>query len=660
MSTAEKNKTESPATSTNQDSWGHTWWYVGAAAIALGITGAIEMFSRPAAIEEYGKIGQQFYPSFVDPTLAKSLEVSVFDQEKVRPVEFRVEQQENGRWVIPSHHDYPSDAEEQLAKTASSIIGITRGAMVTRWEADHIRYGVVNPRQESLNVGDVEGVGERITLRKDDGSVLADFIVGNEVDGEAGQFYVRHPEEDDVYMAKLDINLSTKFSDWIDTDLFAFNNGDILRLRINDYSFNELNGSLTKGDSMELARSKAWGDDWALDSLNKETEELEKTAISDTLSAIADLEVLGVRPKQKGLTPELQLDRQAITSQQSVTRLQQDLLERGFLLQPGDEPESLKLIAREGELFAGTEDGLSYSMYFGRVFTGTEEELEIGFAESSEDKSTGGGDDEKQGETKKEGEENSGTDSEDESPSGQPGRYLFVRVDFDKTLLGEELGAPIEPQKPARLTELEAAEKESASEEKSAKDGEEEGGEKEGEEKEESEIEKLRREFSEAQSTYKEDTRKFDEYQEKVKKGKEKAEELNRRFAEWYYVIPGESYDKLKLKRAGLVKAKEKTEEEGESANNEESPVEDGGAESATIGGPEFPSNEELDAAANNESADPDEAPQADAVTDESQEVDADTGNADDGTTEEGSVDSGDESVESATEAAEETAVESS
>lgn len=659
MSTAEKNKTESPATSTNQDSWGHTWWYVGAAAIALAITGAIEMFSRPAAIEEYGKIGQQFYPSFVDPTLAKSLEVSVFDQEKVRPVEFRVEQQENGRWVIPSHHDYPSDAEEQLAKTASSIIGITRGAMVTRWEADHIRYGVVNPRQESLNVGDVEGVGERITLRKDDGSVLADFIVGNEVDGEAGQFYVRHPEEDDVYMAKLDINLSTKFSDWIDTDLFAFNNGDILRLRINDYSFNELNGSLTKGDSMELARSKAWGEDWALDSLNEETEELEKTAISDTLSAIADLEVLGVRPKQKGLTPELQLDRQAITSQQSVTRLQQDLLERGFLLQPGDEPESLKLIAREGELFAGTEDGLSYSMYFGRVFTGTEEELEIGFAESSEDKSTGGGDDEKQGETKKEGEENSGTDSEDESPSGQPGRYLFVRVDFDKTLLGEEQGAPIEPQKPARLTELEAAEKESPSEEESAKDGEE-GGEKEGEEKEESEIEKLRREFSEAQSTYKEDTRKFDEYQEKVKKGKEKAEELNRRFAEWYYVIPGESYDKLKLNRAGLVKAKEKTEEEGESANNEESPAEDGGAESATIGGPEFPSNEELDAAANNESADPDEETQADAVTDESQEVDADTGNADDGTTEAGSVDAGDESVESATEAAEETAVESS
>ena len=25
---------------------------------------------------------------------------------------------ENGQWVIPSHHDYPADAEEQLADTA--------------------------------------------------------------------------------------------------------------------------------------------------------------------------------------------------------------------------------------------------------------------------------------------------------------------------------------------------------------------------------------------------------------------------------------------------------------------------------------------------------------------------------------------------------------
>ena len=169
-------QTDTKKISTN--AWNRTWWYVGGAAIALAVTGSIELFSRPAAIKEYGKVGEQFYPDFVDPTLATSLDVSVFDADAVKPVEFRVQRLENGRWVIPSHHNYPADAEEQLAKTASSIIGITRGAMETRWEADHSRYGVVNPRQESLKVGEVEGIGERITLRKDDDSVLPRSIAG--------------------------------------------------------------------------------------------------------------------------------------------------------------------------------------------------------------------------------------------------------------------------------------------------------------------------------------------------------------------------------------------------------------------------------------------------------------------------------------------------
>ena len=313
-----------------------------------------------------------------------------------------------------------------------------------------------------------------------------------------------------------------------------------------------------------------------MDSLDAETEELEKTGITDTLNALADLAVAGVRPKQKGLTPDLKLDRSVIQSQQAVVQMQSDLLERGFLLQPGETQDTLSLISREGELFAGTEDGLSYRMYFGRVFTGTEEELEVGF--SSDD----AGDAKATEEESENDEDGEASTSEDTEPSGKPGRYLFVRVEFDPTLLGDEIASPIEPQKPARLTELEEAEaNKDASEEKEEEGTDEAESEAEDadgteEEKEESELERLQHEFSEAQSTYREDKRKFEEYTEKITEGKEKAEKLNRRFAEWYYVIPGESFDKLKLKRADLVKAKEPESvdesSEGEAADSPATP----------------------------------------------------------------------------------------
>ncbi|MEZ6105761.1 MAG: hypothetical protein R3B96_06480 [Pirellulaceae bacterium] len=39
---------------------------------------------------------------------------------------FEVKQQANGRWVIPSHYNYPVDAQQRLGRTASAVIGLTR------------------------------------------------------------------------------------------------------------------------------------------------------------------------------------------------------------------------------------------------------------------------------------------------------------------------------------------------------------------------------------------------------------------------------------------------------------------------------------------------------------------------------------------------------
>jgi FKBP-type peptidyl-prolyl cis-trans isomerase len=563
-----------------------TGGFIMAAVISLAITGALAIANRPAPIKEFGKVGQDFYPDFADPTRAIALEVYAFDKDDVKPLDFRVKRLNNGRWVIPSHHDYPADAEDQLAKTAASIIGIKRGAMVTRWEADHSRYGVVNPKQDALSVDEVEGVGKRIMLRGESYNVLADYIIGNKVDGSTDEYYVRHPEEDEVYIAKLDIDLSTKFTDWIETDLLDVDSWDIREVVANNYSFDELKGQLTNREVTALSR-KTSSDDWKLDGLNDETEEVNKDAVRDMINAIGDLKIFGVRPKQKGLTPELRLDREALSGQKDVDRLQADLLARGFLLQPGEngDQENLKLLAREGELTTATDDGLVYQLHFGRVFTGSQEELETGFSSKDDEEAdttnkADSGDAKSQVASTSMAEDDEANASdvakssdeaekEEKTDTNKPGRYVFVRVDFNEKYLGEEPIKPTEPAKPAELTEAEAAKEQEPQPDAADNETSDEAAEAEKEDP----LADIRKEYDEAKKKYDDDLKAYEskvaDRNKKMEDGKEKAEELNRRFADWYYVIPGDSFDKLKFARADLVKDKEKKDEETEGDNTD-------------------------------------------------------------------------------------------
>lgn len=91
-------------------------------------------------------------------------------------------------------------------------------------------------------------------------------------------------------------------------------------------------------------------------------------------------------------------------------------------------------------------------------------------------------------------------------------RYLFVTARFDAAMAPEPAYEPVDPK---------------------------------AEEKARQEIENRN-----------EDKKKA--WQERLEKGKKQAQELSARFAGWYYVIPAEAYQALRLTRAELVKAKEK------------------------------------------------------------------------------------------------------
>lgn len=619
---------DTPTTQMSPDTR-RTLTFAAIAVACLAITGIIEWASRPAPIKEFGKVGEEFYKDFVDPTRATALEVYAFDKEKAQPLEFAVRRTDQGRWVIPSHHDYPADAKDRLAKTAASIIGILRGALVTRWPSDHAQYGVVDPKQDSLSVGDVEGIGKRIILRGEDNSTLADYIIGEKAEGgERDQYYVRKPDEDDVYIADLNIDLSTKFTDWIDSDLLEMESWDLRELTLNDTSFDELQGRITERQVNTLQRTTS-SDSWNFEGLNEETEEVNADAVRDTANTLADLKIIGVRPKQKGLTPDLKLDRAALKSQADLERLQSDLLKQGFLLLPGEnnDQENLRLVAREGELYAATEKGLYYRVYFGRAFTGSQEELEIGLtasdegsaepaaAETEEGKKADAAGEKKTADeaasdtTDANSEEAAATEeAKPEDSSSKPGRYVFVRVEFDQKYLGEEPVKPVEPEKPAELQADEAKPDDAAADtaKEQPKTESEDGS---AEEKEEDPLAELRATYEADKAKYEEDLQEYErkkqEYEQKLEDGKKKAEELNRRFANWYYVIPGDSFDQLKLARADLVKPKEQKTEEG--AEGAAAPAIDTPAmpDSATAGDAPAPAVTETPAAPTTETPEP-------------------------------------------------------
>ncbi len=70
------------------------------------------------------------------------------------------------------------------------------------------------------------------------------------------------------------------------------------------------------------------------------------------------------------------------------------------------------------------------------------------------------------------------------------------------------------------------------------------------------ETEDLEAQEAEQERIEKANRRKQDEYDEKVKKGQERAKELNARFADWYYVVGDETYRKIHLGQAEIVKKK--------------------------------------------------------------------------------------------------------
>lgn len=428
---------------------------VAGASLLLAV--AVNYAGRPSTSEGFSEVGQEFFPEFLDPLKASELSVVRYDTENREPQSFSVRRNDQGFWTIPSHHDYPAEAEERLARTAASMIGIRKVALQSRSKDDWGRYGVADPADEavatpSTNDGEEQKDprGTRLTLKDSSGNALVDLIVGAAVEGRPQQYFVRQPDKNPVYIAKLNVDLSTKFADWIEPDLLKLNQPDINRVLVNRYSIDEQKGEIVPGEVLDFNKDRTAGK-WGLEGINAESEQLKEAAVTDLVRNLDQLKIVGVRPKPEGLNADLTVTEEVANNPLLRQVLQQDMARQGFFIARGPQ-NSVQLVSNEGEVIAGTSNGVRYTLYFGEIARGSAKDIETGLADkSAADAAT------ENAEAKPAADAEAKPADAPETPADEtekgPRRYLLVKVDYDEALLGPKPTEPAAPEKPAILNE---------------------------------------------------------------------------------------------------------------------------------------------------------------------------------------------------------------
>ena len=365
--------------------------YFGGSALLLALL-AIVTAPRATTPDAFLDQGEAFFPDFTDPNVATTLEVIDFDEETAAARPFKVTFQE-GLWTIPSHHNYPADGKDRLAKTAAGVIGITKDDFRSDNVSDHEACGVLDPLEETNPT--LKGRGKRITIKGEGEQVYADLIIGKELEDKDKFRFIRVPGQKRVYAAKVDVDLSTKFEDWIEKDLLQISQGDIDQVTLQDYSINERTLRVDNRDTVVL--NKVDGE-WKMERAGGK--KIDSSKMSSLLGDIDGLNIVGVRPKPAGVSETLrQVEMGLPISQSDVMSLQS----RGYYF-----TRDGRLLSNEGELVVRTDKGVIYTLRFGEILYGRGEAITAG-TESSDDTASGPGEN----------------------------RYLFITADFDPKHLPE-------------------------------------------------------------------------------------------------------------------------------------------------------------------------------------------------------------------------------
>jgi hypothetical protein len=591
--------------------------FLGAAAVVVLLAWAAVPVVPPEDADD--PRGQPLFAEF-DPAAVASVEILQFDEKKAaeRRIEVvRTEVDKKVRWLIASHENYPTDVvvpsydrksflkEEklskgkedptkdkttQLAEAVAALTGLKILDVASNSPDDHAEYGVVDPDPNTRDEG-ATGVGTRVLLKDDSDKELVALIIGKtagekpespgafDADEKPELHFVRRAGEDAVFVADIKTKkLATRFGKWIETNLLKLNSEALQQIDLIDYSLEgrRVPGGLLSvgcGDSAggtprwKLLRNDVPQEGKLAPQKMAEDEELNTVKLDDLKRALSQLAIVDVRRKPPGLSALLKAEGSARVTNEMLSSLGK----RGFYL----DPDSGALLSSEGEVHCQMKDGAQYVLRFGKIAsdiadTSSDEEDESANDEFAQPK-------EKKDQTHR-------------------NRYIFVMVDFDPDAVPKPQLEPVPPEEKEPAAEKSAEEKpaamkaakekpvamKAAKEEPAAKpDAGEKPAEKPADKAADKAAEKAAAQ-AKRDKIIQDNKQNQDDYNKKVKEGKKHAQELNARFADWYYVISDDVYRKIHLSRSDVIKKKEKPKEPGK-LDEENGPDPDDGHDHDTM-----------------------------------------------------------------------------
>jgi len=212
-----------------------TVYMVAATVVAIGV-GVVWYTNRPTQTGPGPEIeGEPLFPEFTEATQLSRLNIVSYEGETGETDKFRVAKL-NGKWVLPNQSKYPADAEDQISKVANNLMEMETLSEVDDLPSKFETYGLIAPDSNELKGGE-KGVAVRIQAEDESGNDLADILVGKPVSGSEGQHYVRRPGQNQIYTAKIDMSVFVSdFKAWIETNLLQLDLIDLDRVTVFEYA----------------------------------------------------------------------------------------------------------------------------------------------------------------------------------------------------------------------------------------------------------------------------------------------------------------------------------------------------------------------------------------------------------------------------------------
>ncbi len=470
--------------------------FFAAAAVLL----LLALVTRPTVKTPAARnLGGAIHPGFTDPLAVSKVEILEYDTRQGEAIGITAAKKSGG-WVIQSHRDYPADAQHQLQKAATLLIGLEKLGVESSDASDHAKFGVADPQK--AKPGD-EGVGKLVRFSDDAGAVLAELIVGRELPADPGAeaqpaklHYVRIPGEDGVFTTRLGNTsaLTTKFEDWVERDLlsfkggYQFNSAAVKRIVMDLHRVEDVGLGVRpiKGPVLQFLHQSSGAPEWVdangSDFKPARHEQLNSAALGDFRTALSELKITDAELKPAVLATNLlagsefagELDVEGVRS----------LRKKGYwpARMTDDNKTAPVILSNQGETRVGMDDGVEYVLRFGEAAA-------------------------KPGQT-------------DKNATAE-GRYIYILARFSDSLLEKPILV---------LPEVNATGAVDANA---------------------TNLDKLR----EANRTLatQEHQKKLKDFNDKADTAQRRVRELNQKYARWYYVIGEDVYKKLHLERATLV-----------------------------------------------------------------------------------------------------------